>query len=114
LLLSISQKAIDRPCLERRGLLFKTELLWGPENKEQSQVRKPEDIFPLCLSGRHPQEAVVERGKVRYRSAEKLRHQEAQAVKATVVNSPTLCGKEQSPPPVITAEPERSQPMASR
>lgn len=25
----------------RRGLLFETELLWGLENKKQSQLRKP-------------------------------------------------------------------------
>jgi hypothetical protein len=54
------------------GLLFNTEILSGPENKEQSQVREPEDIMPHCMCGRQPWKSVVERGRIEHGPTEKV------------------------------------------
>jgi hypothetical protein len=42
--------------------LFETELLWGPENKEQSQLREPGDTLPVSRWETDTR-GIIERGK---------------------------------------------------
>jgi hypothetical protein len=60
--LSISQSARTRQILER-GSLFETELLWGPKNKKQSQLREPWDTSATRSEWEMSQETVMEKGK---------------------------------------------------
>jgi hypothetical protein len=57
----------------KERLLFAVGLLWGPKDKEQSQVRKPRNTLQQSVGGQWPLQIVVEKGKAKHRPTEKVR-----------------------------------------
>jgi hypothetical protein len=67
------------------GLLFETEIIWGPENKDS------EDTLPQSQG-----EIWVERGSFRHGPTETLKQERAHTLEGPVVDGSTLCVAEQT------------------